>query len=72
MKSIKVTNIPKDVNMSDIKEAFEQETGKIARCRLDHGTAWIAFTKPQDARKAVDTFDRGELNGNTIGVVLDP
>jgi len=69
--SVKVTNIPRDVNMQDIREAFEQETGKITRCRLDRGTAWIAFNKPQDARKAVETFDRGELNGQTIGVVLD-
>jgi RNA recognition motif-containing protein len=72
VKSVKVSNIPRDVNMQDIKDAFEQETGKIARCKLDKGTAWIAFTKHSDARKAVDTFDRGELNGNTIGVVLDP
>lgn len=71
-KSVKVTNIPRDVNMQDIKDAFESETGKIARCRLDRGTAWIAFQRPSDARKAIDTFDRGELNGQTIGVALDP
>lgn len=70
-KSVKVTNIPRDVNMQDIKDAFEQETGKIARCRIDRGTAWIAFLRASDARKAVETFDRGELNGATIGVALD-
>lgn len=71
-KNIKVTGIPRDVNMQDIKDAFEAETGKIARCRLDRGSAWIAFTRASDARKAIETFDRGELNGATIGVALDP
>jgi len=70
-KSVKVTNIPRDVTMEDIKEAFEAETGRITRCRLDRGTAWIAFTRHEDAKKAIDTFDRGELNGKQIGVVLD-
>jgi len=70
-KSIKVTNIPHDVNVQDIRDAFEQETGKITRCRLDRGTAWIAFQTSGAARKAVDTFDRGELNGQNIGVTLD-
>jgi len=70
-KSIKVTNIPHDVNVQDIRDAFEQETGKITRCRLDRGTAWIAFQTSGAARKAVDTFDRGELNGQNIGVILD-
>lgn len=71
VKSVKVTNIPWDLEHQDIKDAFEAETGKIIRCKLDRGTAWIAFSKPEHARKAVDTFDHGELNGQTIGVVLD-
>jgi len=70
-KSIKVTNIPRDVSMADLRDAFEAETGKITRCRLDRGTAWIAFQTSSMARKAVDTFDRGELNGQNIGVKLD-
>jgi hypothetical protein len=71
IKSVKVTNIPRDVNVNDIKEAFQQDTGNIVRCRLEKGTAWIAFSRASDARKAVETFDKGELNGKTIGVVLD-
>mmetsp|Transcript_19724 Transcript_19724/g.35422 ORF Transcript_19724/g.35422 Transcript_19724/m.35422 type:complete len:437 (+) Transcript_19724:3-1313(+) len=70
-KNVKVTNIPRDLEMQDIKDAFEQETGRITRCKMDRGTAWIAFSRPEHARKAVDTFDMGELNGQTIGVVLD-
>jgi len=70
-KSVKVTGIPRDVQMRDIKEAFEAETGKIVSCRLERGTAWIAFTRAADAKKAIATFDRGELNGAIIGVALD-
>jgi len=69
-KKIKVTNIPHDLDRVDIKEAFENEVGKILRCELDRGTAWISFNRDGDAQKAVDTFDRGELNGNTITVTV--
>lgn len=68
---IKVTNIPKDVTDQDLRDAFEQETGKITRCRLQRGTAEISFSTAKAAKKAVDTFDRGELNGKTIRVMLD-
>lgn len=70
-RKIKVTNIPRDLDMRDIKDAFEAEAGKIASCTMERGTAWIVFTNPKDAMKAVDTFDRGELNGKTITVVFD-
>lgn len=70
-KRIKVTNIPKDLDMLDIKDAFEAEAGKIATCDMRNGTAWITFHNPKDARKAVDTFDRGELNGKTIEVTFE-
>lgn len=69
-KQIKVKNIPMDLDWRDIKGAFEAEAGKIDRCELNKGTAWITFTRPEDARKAVETFDRGELNGKTIGVAF--
>lgn len=70
-KKIKVTNVPHDLDRVDIKEAFEAEAGKILRCELDRGTAWISFHRQEDAQQAVDTFDRGELNGNTISVQFD-
>mmetsp|Transcript_34775 Transcript_34775/g.75578 ORF Transcript_34775/g.75578 Transcript_34775/m.75578 type:complete len:402 (-) Transcript_34775:9-1214(-) len=69
-KSVKVTNIPTDLDWRDIKGAFENEAGKILRCEMEKGTAWITFEKASDARKAVDTFDRGELNGRTIEVTI--
>lgn len=55
----------------DIKEAFEAEAGRILKCVLDRTTAMITFAKAEDARKAIDTFDRGELNGKMISVTLD-
>jgi len=70
-RKIKVTNIPRDLDMRDIKDAFEAEAGKIASCTMERGVAWIVFTNPKDAQKAVDTFDRGELNGKTISVHFD-
>eukprot|EP00450_Noctiluca_scintillans_P001484 CAMPEP_0194504542 /NCGR_PEP_ID=MMETSP0253-20130528/29006_1 /TAXON_ID=2966 /ORGANISM="Noctiluca scintillans" /LENGTH=303 /DNA_ID=CAMNT_0039346951 /DNA_START=77 /DNA_END=988 /DNA_ORIENTATION=+ len=70
-KRVKVTNIPRDLHQSDIGEAFEAEAGKVVSCELDRGTCWITFSRPEDARKAVETFDRGELNGKTIGVTLE-
>lgn len=70
-KNIKVTNIPRDLDMQDIKDAFEAEAGRIAHCEMQRGTARIEFYNAKDARKAVDTFDRGELNGKTIEVVFE-
>lgn len=71
VKRVKVKNIPRDLEAQDIKEAFEAEAGKVARCELERGTAWITFVRHEDAKKAVQTFDRGELNGNIIAVQLD-
>lgn len=71
-KRIKVTNVPKQLKARDIQEAFEAETGKTTSCELEKGTAFITFARAEDARKAVETFDKGELNGKIITVVLDP
>jgi len=70
-KQIKVKNIPHDLDRRDIKGAFEADAGKISRCELEKGTAWITFNRPEDARKAVEIFDRGELNGKTIEVSME-
>jgi len=72
VKRIKVTNIPRDLAARDIREAFEAEAGKMTSCELDRGVAYLTFTCTADARKAVETFDRGELNGKTITVTLEP
>eukprot|EP00927_Polykrikos_kofoidii_P079825 TRINITY_DN76660_c0_g1_i1.p1 TRINITY_DN76660_c0_g1~~TRINITY_DN76660_c0_g1_i1.p1 ORF type:complete len:484 (-),score=102.16 TRINITY_DN76660_c0_g1_i1:191-1642(-) len=70
-KRIKVTNIARDLDEQDITEAFEPETGRIVKCVLENRTAFITFAKPEDARKAVEAFDQGELNGKTITATLD-
>lgn len=67
---IKVTNVPLDLDRHDIKEAFE-DRGRIVRCEVDRGVAMITFERAADAKQAVQTFDRGELNGQTIFVSLD-
>merc|ERR1712137_512825 len=69
-KVIKVTNIPKELKARDVREAFESETGKIDKCELGKGTAIITFSNGGDARKAVEAFHKGELNGKIISVVL--
>merc|ERR1711920_576624 len=69
-KVVKVTNIPRELKARDVREAFESETGKIATCELGKGTAHITFQNAADARKAVEAFHKGELNGKIISVVL--
>ncbi|OLP76392.1 Tubby-like F-box protein 2 [Symbiodinium microadriaticum] len=70
-KRIKVTNIPKELKAADVREAFEAETGKITLCELSRGTCRITFARAKDAQQAVETFDRGELNGKVISVILE-
>lgn len=62
---IKVSNVPRDLDQRDIREAFE-DIGRVLSCEVARGTAWITFERAQDAKKAMMTFDRGELNGQTI------
>mmetsp|Transcript_183329 Transcript_183329/g.581366 ORF Transcript_183329/g.581366 Transcript_183329/m.581366 type:complete len:378 (+) Transcript_183329:760-1893(+) len=64
---IKVTNVPLDLDRRDIKEAFE-DRGRVIRCEVDRGVAFVTFERAIDAKKAIQTFDRGELNGQTIFV----
>jgi len=72
-KVIKVTNIPSALTDEDITEAFEAETGKILSCDMSkRGTAVIRFARAEDAMKAAETFDRGELNGKIILVTVEP
>lgn len=68
--TIKVSGIPRGLDWRDIKDAFQDAAGKVIKCDMEGSTAWLAFTSPRDAQKAVKTFDHGELNGKTITVVL--
>mmetsp|Transcript_93536 Transcript_93536/g.241706 ORF Transcript_93536/g.241706 Transcript_93536/m.241706 type:complete len:102 (+) Transcript_93536:1-306(+) len=67
---IRVTNVPNNLDRRDIQEAFE-DNGRVISCEVDRGVAVVIFERAADAKKAVQTFDRGELNGQTIYVTLD-
>merc|ERR1711924_332120 len=67
---VKVCNVPRDLDKRDIKEAFE-DNGQVTDCTVERGVAMVTFANLVDAKKAVQTFDRGELNGQTIFVTLE-
>eukprot|EP00933_Yihiella_yeosuensis_P047131 TRINITY_DN4282_c1_g1_i1.p1 TRINITY_DN4282_c1_g1~~TRINITY_DN4282_c1_g1_i1.p1 ORF type:complete len:464 (-),score=125.33 TRINITY_DN4282_c1_g1_i1:34-1341(-) len=69
-KTIRVSNVPRNLDKRDIQEAFE-DNGEVERCEVERGVAIITYTRASDAKKAVATFDRGELNGQTIFVAFD-
>lgn len=69
--TIRVCNVPKNLDWRDLKDAFE-DTGRVTRCEVERGVALISFESNALAKKAVQTFDRGELNGQTIFVTLEP
>jgi len=66
-----VRGIPRDLTKSDISNAFENEAGPIIHCDLKAGVARMQFERPEHAARAVETFDRGELNGRQISVTLE-
>mmetsp|Transcript_52474 Transcript_52474/g.122436 ORF Transcript_52474/g.122436 Transcript_52474/m.122436 type:complete len:439 (+) Transcript_52474:78-1394(+) len=68
-KSIRVCNVPKNLDDRDIQEAFD-DIGRVTKCEVERGVAVITFANSAHAKKAVQTFDRGELNGQTIYVSL--
>jgi len=70
-RRIKVTNVPRGLEARDIQDAFEKEAGKTVSCELSRGTVMMTFVRAEHAAKAIDRFDRGELNGSVIRVALD-
>jgi len=69
-RKIRVSNIPKNLDWRDIKEAFSDQ-GRLEKVVVERGVAFITFETVSEARKAVQTFDRGELNGQTIHVTFE-
>merc|ERR1740121_68955 len=69
-RKVRVSNIPKDLDWRDIKEAFSDQ-GRLEKVVVDRGVAFLTFETVAEARKAVQTFDRGELNGQTIHVTFE-
>lgn len=67
---IRVSNVPRDLDRRDILDAF-QDHGRVLHCSVERGVALITFEDALEAKKAVKTFDRGQLNGQTIYVSMD-
>lgn len=65
--TVRVSNVPRNLDWRDIKDAF-QDIGRVVECEVERGVAYVIFDNAVDAKKAVQTFDRGELNGQTIFV----
>jgi len=65
---VRVTNIPRDLDIGDIIGTFEEACGQILKCELQAGNARIWFQDADAAAKAVTRFDRGDLNGKVISV----
>ena len=49
LSQIKVRNVPHDPDWRDIRDSFEAETGKILRCEIDCGTAWLTYASASAA-----------------------
>ncbi|KAM0748322.1 RNA-binding domain-containing protein [Meredithblackwellia eburnea MCA 4105] len=78
-KSIVVQRLTKNVQAAHLEEIFEAY-GKITdvdlpivkRLGTHKGTAYITFATTAAADKAVEYMDRGQLDGSTISVFLEP
>jgi len=65
---IEVNNVPPNLEMRDIRNAFEDNVGPVTMCTLRGGVAKMMFERPESAQRAVRTFDNGQLNGHFISV----
>jgi len=77
---IQVSNLPKDVSESQIKEYFIKVVGPIKRVEISYGPggvsrgiATISFTRPDAAAKAVEALNGLLVDGKPmkIDVILD-
>jgi len=62
---IKVSNIDPSVTWQDLKEAFSA-SGHVERCEVDGPIAIIIFRDHEGAKKAINAYDGGNLNGRKI------
>ena len=69
---VEVSNVPHAMSARDVRGAFESVVGGTYRCELVGGVAWVYFYSAADAWKAVDRFNGGGLNGQSIAVTLMP
>lgn len=68
-----MSKVPRGLTARGIRDAFEHEAGDVKSCELDgKGNALIRFFHPDDAEKAAEIFDMGELDGKVIYVDVIP
>jgi hypothetical protein len=68
--SVKVVGVCQGLDSDDVKDAFNDECGKVVSCELVGDTALLIFEKASDASAAVESCDMGQLNGHSISVKL--
>ncbi|KIM27996.1 hypothetical protein M408DRAFT_37398, partial [Serendipita vermifera MAFF 305830] len=66
-----VSNLPTDVNDSQVKDLFATTVGPTKTCNLQYnaagkstGTATVVFSKTGDAQKAFDTYNNRLIDGS--------
>merc|ERR1712176_1217044 len=64
---IKISNVPRGLNRRDVRDAFK-ECGPVKYSEMEGDVVFITFEDMASAKRAVATFDRGEMNGNVIYV----
>merc|ERR1711920_1141648 len=64
---IRVANIPRQLHRRDVRDAFSC-CGEVRDCEVEGSVAFVTFGRIEDAKKAVQTFDQGEMNGKIIFV----
>mmetsp|Transcript_76119 Transcript_76119/g.150510 ORF Transcript_76119/g.150510 Transcript_76119/m.150510 type:complete len:223 (-) Transcript_76119:45-713(-) len=67
---VRVVNVPSVLQSQHLQHLFKTSLGKVESCSLDNGIAIVCFDDPQNAVKAVEKYDTGEINGCTISVQL--
>ncbi len=67
---VRVTNIPYDVTWREVKDAFAK-TAPVERCDVKDGEATISFKTHSDAKRAIEVYNGGNMNGRSIKVFFD-
>jgi len=69
-RSVKITGIPETLTYKYIKELFESAVGKVSEGSLESGSAQLTFSTGKHAARALELFDGGSMDGNTLEVQL--
>jgi RNA recognition motif-containing protein len=69
-RTVIVTNVPSDLDSKDLKRAFSA-VGVVELCLIVDGMTQITFNTAESALKAVETYNKGKLNGQRIAVKVN-